>query len=85
MKTVLEERSRRSGPIYTLGPLLHNPQVVEDLRSQNIIPISRIADMKEGIVAYRSHGILREEEEYIGRQGLTALDTVCPWRPIRYR
>jgi (E)-4-hydroxy-3-methyl-but-2-enyl pyrophosphate reductase len=79
VKTVLEERSRRSGPIYTLGPLLHNPQVVEELRSQNIIPISCIADMKEGIVAYRSHGILREEEEYISRQGLSALDTVCPF------
>lgn len=77
--TVLEERAKREGPLYTLGPLLHNPQVVEELRSQNILPISHIADMKDGVVAYRSHGITREEDEYIQRQGLTAIDTVCPF------
>lgn len=79
VRTVLRERSRKTGPLHTLGPLLHNPQVVEDLRNQDIIPVSDITTIKSGIVAYRSHGIVKQEEAYIREQGLTALDTVCPF------
>jgi (E)-4-hydroxy-3-methyl-but-2-enyl pyrophosphate reductase len=79
VKTVLKERARQAGCIYTLGPLLHNPQVVEELRNQNIVPVSDIGAVRDGIIAYRSHGILKQEEEYIRRQRLTAIDTVCPF------
>jgi (E)-4-hydroxy-3-methyl-but-2-enyl pyrophosphate reductase len=79
VNAVLKERGRRAGPIYTLGPLLHNPQVVEEMRAQDILPVSEIASIKNGIVAFRSHGILKQEEEYIRKQGLNAIDTVCPF------
>jgi (E)-4-hydroxy-3-methyl-but-2-enyl pyrophosphate reductase len=80
VQTVLEERGgRKTGPIFTLGPLLHNPQVVEDLRRRDIIPIADITVLKEGVVAYRSHGIMKQEEEYIRNQGLSYIDTVCPF------
>ncbi|HAR95325.1 MAG TPA: 4-hydroxy-3-methylbut-2-enyl diphosphate reductase [Deltaproteobacteria bacterium] len=79
VKAVLKERGRTTGPIYTLGPLLHNPQVVQELVSQDIVPVSDVRSVKSGTIAYRSHGILREEEEYIGRQRLSAIDLVCPF------
>lgn len=79
VKKVLEERGRTTGPIYTLGPLLHNPQVVQELRSQDILPVSDVRSVEKGMIAYRSHGILKEEEEYIRRQQLSAIDLVCPF------
>lgn len=80
VETVLKERGRRTGPIYTLGPLLHNPQVVQELQSQDdILPVSDIESVESGTVAYRSHGILKSEEEYIRKRELNAIDTVCPF------
>jgi (E)-4-hydroxy-3-methyl-but-2-enyl pyrophosphate reductase len=79
VKAVLKERGRTADPIYTLGPLLHNPQVVQELREQNIVPVSDIKSVEKGIVAYRSHGIMKQEEEYIRKQGLRAIDLVCPF------
>jgi 4-hydroxy-3-methylbut-2-enyl diphosphate reductase len=76
---VLKEAESRKEKIYTLGPLLHNPQMVEMLREKGIEPIDDVSRLESGVVAFRSHGIMKEEEEYIRAQGLTAIDTTCPF------
>ena len=76
---VLKEADRRQETVYTLGPLLHNPQVVETLRERGVVPIDDVHGLEKGVVAYRSHGIMKEEEEYIRAKGLTAIDTTCPF------
>lgn len=76
---VLKEAEARKQTIYTLGPLLHNPQMVELMRQKGVEPIDDVFTLKKGIVAYRSHGIRKEEEEYIRAAGLDAIDTTCPF------
>ncbi len=76
---VLKEAELRKEKIYTLGPLLHNPQMVEMLREKGIEPIDDVSMLDQGVVAFRSHGIMKEEEEYIRAKGLTAIDTTCPF------
>ncbi len=76
---VLREAESRKEKIYTLGPLLHNPQMVEILREKGIEPIDDVSRLERGVVAFRSHGIMKEEEEYIRAKGLTAIDTTCPF------
>ena len=76
---VLKEAENRKEKIYTLGPLLHNPQTVEMLREKGIEPIDDVARLERGVVAFRSHGIMKEEEEYIRAKGLEAIDTTCPF------
>jgi 4-hydroxy-3-methylbut-2-enyl diphosphate reductase len=76
---VLKEAESRKETIYTLGPLLHNPQMVEMMRQKGVEPIDDVFKLKKGIVAYRSHGIRKEEEEYIRAAGLDAIDTTCPF------
>ena len=66
---VLKEAARRNETVYTLGPLLHNPQMVETLREKGIEPIDDVYSLDKGVVAYRSHGIMKEEEEYIQGEG----------------
>jgi (E)-4-hydroxy-3-methyl-but-2-enyl pyrophosphate reductase len=79
VRTVLKEARQRRTPIYTLGPLLHNPQMVDMLKTKQIIPVENISKVTEGVVAFRSHGIMKEEEEYIRNHGLEGIDTTCPW------
>ncbi len=79
VNTVLREAEVRKQPIYTLGPLLHNPQMVARLEEKGIVPIENVFSLTEGVVAYRSHGIRKEEEEYIRSRGLHAIDTTCPF------
>lgn len=76
---VLREAERRGEPIYTLGPLLHNPQMVETLKSKGIEPVEDVFGLEKGVVAFRSHGIRREEEEYVRAKGLEFIDLTCPF------
>jgi 4-hydroxy-3-methylbut-2-enyl diphosphate reductase len=79
VRTVLKEAERRGGKIYTLGPLLHNPQMVEMLKDKGVEPIDDVFKLKNGVVAFRSHGIRKDEKEYIISQGLDFIDTTCPF------
>lgn len=65
--------------VYTLGPLIHNPQVVEKLKKNGIIPLVNIDRMKDsGSVLIRSHGITAEEEDRLRSRGLDIIDATCP-------
>lgn len=83
---VLKEAEKRKRTIYTLGPLLHNPQVVAKMEEKGIVPVKDIRDVARGIVAYRSHGIRKEEETYVREHGLEAVDATCPFvKRVRQR
>jgi (E)-4-hydroxy-3-methyl-but-2-enyl pyrophosphate reductase len=76
---VLKELEKKGNRIYTLGPLVHNPQVVAMLEEKGAIPIEDVHGLEHGVIAYRSHGIRKEEEEYIREKGLVAIDATCPF------
>lgn len=66
-------------PIYTLGPLIHNPQVVEQLRTKGIIPLETLNNIKKGILIIRSHGIPPSIVEHAKERGFTIVDATCPF------
>jgi len=72
------EAADGKGKSYTLGPIIHNPQVVGRLESKGVSPIQEVADIDEGTMIIRSHGvgpaIYAEAEE----KGLHILDATCP-------
>lgn len=66
--------------IRTLGPIIHNPQVVSRLRDQGIVRIDDIDELAAGIIIIRSHGITRQETEKIkNRRELRVIDATCPY------
>ena len=73
-----DEAANSDGKSYTLGPIIHNPQVVGRLESKGVSPIQEVADIDEGTMIIRSHGvgpaIYAEAEE----KGLHILDATCP-------
>jgi len=72
-------RKKRKG-VYTLGPIIHNPQVVERLKEKGIVPIKEIKK-KKGIKALiiRTHGIPRYLSEEILSMGCEIIDATCPF------
>ena len=58
----LEEQPAR--PTRTLGPIIHNPQVLADYEQRGVFCIEGAEDVREGDrVVIRAHGIPRELEE----------------------
>lgn len=69
----------KEGNIYTLGPLIHNPQVVQDLAGQGIKEISGLAEAAGGSVIIRSHGVGPDIIQQARDKGLEILDATCPF------
>lgn len=65
-------------PIFTLGPLMHNPQEVERLRRLGIVPRDRVDDCVGGPTLIRTHGIDKQEVARARRLGVELVDTTCP-------
>lgn len=77
---VLELSAQRQKTIYTLGPLIHNKQVIETLKEKNILSVKSTAEIKEkgAILVIRAHGIPPEEEARIRALDLEVVDATCP-------
>lgn len=68
-----------SGNIYTLGPIIHNPQVVQELEKSGIAKADKMEEIKNGTVIVRSHGITSHEMETIKEKGVKVVDATCPF------
>ncbi|ADO76938.1 bifunctional 4-hydroxy-3-methylbut-2-enyl diphosphate reductase/30S ribosomal protein S1 [Halanaerobium praevalens] len=65
--------------VYTLGPLIHNPQVVERLEKKNVKVASSLAEIDSGIVIIRSHGVAPEVLAKARAKKLKVIDATCPY------
>ncbi|MCK5681883.1 4-hydroxy-3-methylbut-2-enyl diphosphate reductase, partial [bacterium] len=66
--------------ICTLGPIIHNPQVVDQLSAIGVKPADLNCTPEPGVAIIRSHGITRELEQRLElRQDLTLVDATCPF------
>jgi len=75
---VLDRVHADAGSIYCLGPLIHNPQVVEFLKAQGVRDISGLDDIQSGTVVIPSHGIRPELRESLAHRGIGFCDATCP-------
>jgi 4-hydroxy-3-methylbut-2-enyl diphosphate reductase len=80
VELALDEAKAVSGVVYTLGPLIHNPQVLEFLREQGveILPESTTGDLKKKTVLIRAHGVSPQIEEQLLAAGARIRDGTCP-------
>ncbi len=72
----LDAARDRSGPIYTLGPLIHNPQVVSMLEKRGVNACPEAPG--EGTVVIRSHGVTPGIKDELRSHGLELVDATCP-------
>lgn len=72
------ETAKKEKQVYTLGPLIHNPQVCEELKKQGIIEAKDLTEIKSGVIILRSHGVPLKLYQEIRNAGFKIVDAVCP-------
>lgn len=66
--------------IKTLGPIIHNPQVVEDLKTRGVEILERPEDAHpEDTVVIRSHGVAHDVYEILEQNNTHYVDATCPF------
>ena len=68
--------------VYTLGPIIHNEQVVDDLASRGVQVIQKpeeLAGVRGGTVIIRSHGISKETFDQLSQYDVKIVDATCPF------
>ena len=74
------ETAQASAPAITLGPIIHNPQVVASLAEMGVMSASSPEDIPVGQRAViRSHGVDKKTFEALDSRGLTVVDATCPF------
>ncbi|MDN4471301.1 MULTISPECIES: 4-hydroxy-3-methylbut-2-enyl diphosphate reductase [Gordonibacter] len=67
------------GRAYTLGPLIHNPQVVAQLAERGVRAVDGVEDVAgAGTVVIRSHGVTPAVKRSVAACGLPLVDATCP-------
>nr|MBF0222937.1 4-hydroxy-3-methylbut-2-enyl diphosphate reductase [Desulfobulbaceae bacterium] len=64
--------------ISTFGPLIHNPQVMEVLKSKGVGVLDSVPEKATGTVIIRAHGVPPSAKESLLKSGLTVKDATCP-------
>ncbi|MCF8070239.1 MAG: 4-hydroxy-3-methylbut-2-enyl diphosphate reductase [Desulfobacterales bacterium] len=82
VEMALDSPGRYETPIYTYGPLIHNPQVLEVLKERGINVLLKIPPKGSGTVLVRAHGVPPEDKEKLKKAGFYVIDATCP-RVIR--
>lgn len=76
----LEKLSDSGEKVCTLGPIIHNPQVVEHFKSKGVNIINDIIELENGAtVVLRTHGVEAEIPEYCEKNGIKYIDAACPF------
>jgi len=74
----LSEANKGDGELFTYGPIIHNQQVLDLLRSKGVEIKEAIDPHDKGRIIIRAHGITPYERENIRSSNLTLIDATCP-------
>ena len=72
-------RREQTGRVTTLGPLIHNEQVIARMREEGIETAVELDTIREGAVVLSAHGVAPAVVAQATRQGLQMLDVTCPF------
>ena len=78
MDLAFEAAKRYPKDLYSLGPLIHNPQAVELLGGLGVKGRNRIEEIPKGTVIFRSHGVSLQDLVRAKKKKLRVIDATCP-------
>ena len=82
---VYELTGTEQKPIFTLGPIIHNEEVVADLEKKGVHVITEEdldtpeEDLRNSIVVIRSHGVGKPVYDKLKEKGISCVDVTCPF------
>lgn len=72
-----ENAASHGQPIYSLGPVIHNTQVVDRLARKGVTPVDSLDEVRHGTILIRAHGVGPETTEEIRGRGMDVVDATC--------
>jgi 4-hydroxy-3-methylbut-2-en-1-yl diphosphate reductase len=77
---IVERALERYGaPVYVRKEIVHNPLVVDDLRSKGAVFIEALDEVPEGaVVIFSAHGVAPDVYSEAERRRLEVIDATCP-------
>ena len=78
VEMVLDAPDQHASPIFTYGPLIHNPQVLSLLQSKEITVLDKIPDQGNGTVLIRAHGVPPTIKQGLKEANFKVVDATCP-------
>ena len=72
----------RGEKILTYGPIIHNEEVIKDLRSHGVEVLNDEEELKTAdadVVVIRSHGVAKYIYDILEERGITCVDATCPF------
>ena len=81
VNTVYEEAKKGDEIVYTLGPIIHNEEVVKDMKKRGVesVKIEDLDSLPKGTVIIRSHGVSRDIYNFVKQSGHRVVDATCPF------
>jgi 4-hydroxy-3-methylbut-2-enyl diphosphate reductase len=75
--SVAEKILAEENDVYSLGPIIHNKDVVERLAKSGLKTVRKVEDICSGTVLIRSHGAAPEQIAKLKGKGLNIVDATC--------
>lgn len=83
VETVYEQiREQKEQKIYTYGPIIHNDEVIRDLKEKGVCVLEteeELGKVKDGVVIIRSHGVPKRVCSMLEKKGIPYVDATCPF------
>jgi 4-hydroxy-3-methylbut-2-enyl diphosphate reductase len=79
IQKAFETAKKYQASVYTLGPIIHNPQVVQELEKAGVKAVKNLSEITQGVIIIRSHGVSPEVIEAAKVGGLTVVNATCPF------
>jgi 4-hydroxy-3-methylbut-2-enyl diphosphate reductase len=73
-----EAAAAEGGTVYTNGPLIHNPQALEKLRGEGVLPLGDDEAVPPATVIVRAHGVPPATRDRLHREAAQVVDATCP-------
>jgi len=75
--SVAEKILAEENDVYSLGPIIHNKDMVDRLAKSGLRTVDEVQDIRSGTVLIRSHGAAPEQIVQLREKGLHIVDATC--------
>ena len=75
-----QEVEAGTSPLYTIGPIIHNPQIIQEMADKGVEIADTVRDVAfDGTAVVRAHGIPKEDLQYLKDHNIRFIDATCPF------
>lgn len=75
--SVAEKILASENEVYSLGPIIHNKDVVDRLAKDGLRTVNDVEEIRSGTVLIRSHGAAPAQIARLNEKGLNIIDATC--------